>query len=131
MRYPSIQTLQQIPDVDLAGARQLRAELTATRREDIFGVSEDARRYDAQCYHRPPIHLLKLYAANEIMRGHGVEGAALDPPDAFSNCQTPRVSLDYINQGDSYTPTLVRLVRDGQVSYRVTDWGTIAERYID
>jgi hypothetical protein len=129
MRYPSVKALSQITD-DLATAKQLRQVLTATKREQVTTVSKDAADYERSCYSRPPIHLLKLYAANELMRGYGVEGIALDPEDAFINCQTPRVSCDYINQGETYATTLVRMDRDGRISYRVTDWGSIAERYL-
>lgn len=129
MRYPSVKALTQITD-DLATAKQLRQVLTATKRESITAVSKDAADYERSCYHRPPIHLLKLYAANELMHGYGVEGIALDPEDTFVNCQNPRVSCDYINQGDSYAATLVRMNCSGRISYRVTDWGSIAERYL-
>ena len=127
MNYPSIKTLQAITDSP-EQAKRLRAVLTAKNREEVCQMSEQAAKYRVQCYHEPEFYLLKMYAANEIMGGYGVEGQDI-PAGYWANCQTPPVWFEYVNLGETYATTLVRLSRHGKVTYRVTDWGTIIERY--
>jgi hypothetical protein len=127
MNYPSIKTLAAITDTP-EQAKKLRAVLTLKKREEVCAMSEQATAYQNQCYNPPEFYLLKLYAANEIMGGYGIK--AIDIPEgSFSNCQTPDICIDYVNMGDTYTVTLCRINNRGHVTYRVTDWGSIVERY--
>jgi hypothetical protein len=128
MNIPSVKTLQAITDTP-EQAKLLWQVLTSKKREDILTVSEQARNYERQCYNPPAFYLLKLYAANEIMGGYGIE--AIDIPEgSFSNCQIPDICIEYINLGDTYATTLVRMVKHGKITYRVIDWGSIVEKYI-
>lgn len=128
MNIPSVKTLSGITDTPKQ-AKKLRAILESKNREEICQMSEDARKYRNQCYHEPELYVLKMYAANEIIGGYGVE--AIDIPEgSFNNCQTPDICIEYVNRGDTYDTTLVRVNNRGKITYRVTDWGSIAERYI-
>jgi hypothetical protein len=118
MRYPSIKTLLQIVDSP-EDAKILRTILTSTSRDQLTGLSTHAAEYNRQCFNYPALHLLKLYAANQLLGSHGVEGSEFKPG----------VYIEYLNQGDPYIPTLLRFNNRGRISYRVTDWGSIAEKY--
>jgi hypothetical protein len=130
MRYPSVESLLKISKVTPESAEKIREVLVATTREEVCALSERARAYRHQCYHEPSLGLLKMYAANELIGGYGVE--AIDIPEgSFQSCRTPDVLIEYVNLGDTYTTTLIRLTRKyGGVTYRVQDWGTILERYL-
>lgn len=65
-----------------------------------------------------------LKVANEILGGFGIETIGL-PDGCFDRCQTPDVSIYYVNMGDTYDTTLMRV----NGVYRVGNWGDIVERY--
>lgn len=117
MNYPSIKTLQTIPDVSRETAINIRAVLKSASVNAITETSDAALAYVRQCYHAPPIHMVKMYAIDELLNTYGVEG--------FTE---HGVSVDYCNTGDSYAATICRVVRKGRATYRVTSWGDIVER---
>jgi hypothetical protein len=65
-----------------------------------------------------------LSIANRILNGFGIETIGL-PDGCFNNCQEPEVRIQYVNMGDTYNTTLLKV--NGQ--YRVGDWGSIVERF--
>lgn len=65
-----------------------------------------------------------LATANRLMGGYGVESIGL-PDGCFDNCQAPDVDIQYVNMGDTYATTLLRV----NGSYRVGSWGKVVERY--
>ena len=85
---------------------------------DPIDVSDSAKRYRALCFHAPCDFVLKLYAINDIIGGHGVEH--ISPGEGS---QSP--AIDYVNMGDTYTTTILRLAGG---RYRVQCWGDIVER---
>ena len=76
--------------------------------------------YDKQCYHRPPVYLLRLYALNAETECYGIEHAH----HATADVHCVGRCFDYLNTGDSYGTTIIRF-DNGR--YRVGDWGTIVE----
>ena len=69
----------------------------------------------SECYHPPKTWDLRMTALDAICDGsYGLE-----------SFETNKGFCDYLNTGDSYSPTLLRF--NGQ--YRVACWGDIAERY--
>ena len=111
MNLPSIKTLRTIAG-DRAG--ELRELLEQKRQTRDY---ESVREWERQCYHPPSYIERLLCAANEIMRGYGVEN--LCQPD--SPIEEPLWS--YINMGDTYTKTLLYCHHTGR--FRVGCWGDL------
>jgi len=65
-----------------------------------------------------------LIVANTILDGCGIETIGL-PDGCFENCQTPEITIRYINMGDTYDTTVLKV--NGQ--YRIGNWGDIVERF--
>src|SRR5208283_3686670 len=126
MNYPSIKSLQRINGVDRNKAKEIRAVLTIGQSRAL--QYESARKLQNHSYNPQAASTLKLEACNEIIGGYGVEAAEY-PEGCWANCQNPPKSVEYINLGDTYETTLCRVVIRGKVSYRVTDWGTVVERF--
>lgn len=113
IRTPSIKTLQALPGVDAEKARALKALLTA-RRADLETLPAGAARL-AACYHYPGTADLRLHCLDAEIGTHGVEAFRTDKGEL----------VEYLNAGDTYTPTIVRF----RGAYRVACWGDIAERH--
>lgn len=128
MNYPSLKTLQSIPGCTLETAKRIRAVLQANTREDVCAMSDKADKYNRVCYNRPPFHLVKLYAIDQLLGTYGVESFCI-PEDSYSNCQQPTFEVEYCNTGDTYALTVCRIKNQGRVTYRVSSWGDIAEGY--
>lgn len=109
---PSVRTLALLTG-ERHAALALRRLLDG--RADPLDVSEDARRWDRSCFHRPGRAALTMEAANELLGGYGVE--AVEGEDG-------NVLFTYVNMGDTYVLTLVR--HGGR--YLVTSWGDLVER---
>ena len=116
MNYPSIKTIAAGLRIDGGMARTVREVLDGTL--DPCDVSPQAAAYQQQCYHPPAKHELKLYAINELLGAHGVEYI-----DSGSGVNSP--AMHYINTGDTYTATVLRLAGG---RYRIGCWGDIVER---
>lgn len=113
MRKPSIKTLQTLPGVDRAKARELRAILEA-RREELEAMPAGEALICASWY-SPTTRKLRLACLDAALGTYGAE--------AF---WTRRGELvEYLNAGDTYTPTIVHF----RGIYRVACWGDIAERH--
>ena len=65
-----------------------------------------------------------LTVANRMLNAHGVETIGL-PDGCFGNCQTPDVEIRYVNTGDAYQTTLLKV----NGVYRVGSWGDVVEAY--
>jgi|SRR5208283_581018 len=126
MNYPSIKSLQRISGIDRDKAKQIRAVLTIGQSQALQYAS--ARKLQNHSYNPQSASTLKMEACNEIIGGYGVEATEY-PAGYWANCQAPSKSVEYINLGDTYVTTLCRVVIRGKVSYRVTDWGTVVERF--
>ena len=71
-------------------------------------------------YQHPTHSYMLIVAINEVLEGHGIE--CIYPRDS------KHPSYDYINMGDSYTPTIL-LRNDGKLI--VSSWGDIVEAHMD
>ena len=67
-----------------------------------------------ECYHAPATSDVRLHCLNALLGTYGVE--------AF---QTAKGWCEYLNTGETYTPTIVRF----NGNYRIASWGDIAERH--
>ncbi len=95
-------------------------------RDLIMGKRDPERFYDsvadlvARSCHRPRYDYMLIVAINEVLEGHGIE--CIYPRDS------KHPSYDYINMGDSYTPTIL-LRNDGKLIF--SSWGDIVEAHMD
>jgi len=108
-RTPSVKALLKLTRGDVTLARAVKRLLLAKRAELEDAIpGHDAVRYN---YDTPSV---RMAAVDEIIGTYGVE--------EFSTRNGTRVI--YLNAGDTYTPTLLRV--GGH--YRVGTWGDVAER---
>ena len=109
-RLPSVRTLRVVFG---NRAREARAilEMPRSRLEALPAGAARVR----ECYHPPATSDLRLTCLDALGETFGVESFQLRDG---SYC-------DYLNTGDTYTPTLL-LVRG---RYRVACWGDIAEKH--
>jgi hypothetical protein len=115
-RLPSIATL----DKAFPGkGAQLRRALEMTKAE-LKQHPAGAARW-AECYNPPVCYDLRLHVLDSIAETYGVEYIA-SKHDTFHEAR----GFDYLNTGDSYTPTIVRDCVTG--NYKVSSWGDIVER---
>ena len=119
MNIPSTTKLQTI-----AGERaeELRAILSIANRDELesalnTGKYPVTRSWYESCYHPLELRTTKLSIASEIMGCYGVEYIP-----AGKGKRSP--SIEYVNAGDGYIPTLMRVNGD----YKVGCWGDIVER---
>jgi hypothetical protein len=112
MITPSIKALRTLtPCADKA--KELKRILTM-RRIELEALPAGADRIH-ECYHTPSTADLRMTCLDAALGTYGVE-----------SFQTRKGEwVDYLNTGDPYTPTIVRW----RGNYRVTDWGSIAERH--
>lgn len=97
--------------------KELRDLITGKRIPDYYRSVE---RLCSQCYSYPHYDHMLTTAINEVLEGHGIE--CIYPRDS------KHPSYDYINMGDSYTPTIL-LRNDGKLI--VSSWGDIVEAHMD
>ena len=113
MITPSIKTLLTLTAGNADKARELKRILTM-KRSELEALPAGAARV-RECYHAPSTSDLRLTCLDAALGSYGVE-----------SFQTRNGAyVDYINAGDTYAPTIVRF----RGNYRVTDWGSIAERH--
>ena len=109
MNLPSIKTLRAVFGDK---AREARRILEMNRAE-LEALPAGAARL-RECYHPPKTYDLRLHCLDALGESFGVEGFQLRTGEF----------CDYLNTGDTYAPTLLRV--NGR--YRVGCWGDIAER---
>lgn len=111
MNLPSIKTLRQVFDHRAKEARAI-LEMTRAQLEELPAAADMLRR----CYGSPRTCDIRMVCLDAICEGsHGVEAFQLRDG---SYC-------DYLNTGDTYNVTLLRV----HGRYRVCCWGDIAERH--
>lgn len=84
--------------------------------EIVDGVREWTRR----CIHRPTGIGLVMYAIDRVTEGHGVEGVRSDDEGSHG------ADFEYVNQGDTYTMTVVFDHRTNQ--FLMTTMGDMIEQ---
>lgn len=113
---PSIKTLSaHWPDK----AKILRGIMTGNVDPESF---ESVKDWTRQCYNRPSDVELRLAAINDALDGYGVEALDRDPG------WFPYPEYSYVNMGDTYTTTILHQHTTGR--WIVSDWGSIAERWL-
>lgn len=112
MNLPSVKTLAAVFGDKARDARKI-LEMT---REELESLPAGAARI-RECWHPPKTYDLRLTCLDALGESYGVEGFRLRDG---SYC-------DYLNMGDTYTPTLLRV----HGRYRVACWGDVAERFAD
>lgn len=112
MRKPSIKTLNKVFP---GKGRELRRLLdsAAAVREHPAAIALETISYNPH-----DLYTLRLEALNAVAGTYGVEHVTRG-----RNARSP--AFDYLNTGDTYTPTIVRFA-DGR--YCVARWGDIVER---
>lgn len=113
MITPSIRTLIEHLNLPRPLAAEVKGYLTAGRAQ-LEAHPVGAARV-AECYHPPRTWDIRMHVLNAAIGGYGVEG--------FQTGKGEQV--EYVNMGDTYTPTIVRF----RGHYRVACWGDIAERH--
>jgi hypothetical protein len=116
MAYPSVKAIMGGLSIDRATALQVRGVLDGSI--NPIEVSAAARERARLSYHQHSDYVLKLDAVSDLIGGYGVEYIPRG-----TNAKSP--AIDYVNMGDTYTPTIIRL---GPKRYRVQCWGDIVER---
>lgn len=115
-RLPSIKSLRAVFGDN---AKQARAILEMSRSE-LLELPEGAARA-RECYHPPATWDIRMTCLNALAGTYGVESFQLDNGDAWSR---DAASCEYLNAGDTYATTLLRV----RGKYRVGCWGDIAEK---
>jgi hypothetical protein len=108
-RLPSVRTLRAVFGEQ---ARQARAILEMTRNQ-LAALPAGQSRVQ-ECYHPPATSDLRMTCLNALGETSGVEAFQVRGGDW----------CEYLNVGDSYRSTLIRL----RGRYRVACWGDIVER---
>jgi len=111
MRLPSIKTLTIVAGDRAKEVRELLEKKRRTR--DYKSVQE----LEQRCFLPPDYPYRLMTALNEILEGYGIE--------AITESGKLSPTWEYINLGDTYTPTIMRHCQTGRI--RVSDWGTIVE----
>ena len=85
-------------------------------------VSPAADRHARQCYHPPGGELLALYAINELLEQHGIEGWTDISNDL-------RDGVSYSNAGDSYALTIAYVQHGWESGFVIADMAYLAGRW--
>ena len=109
-RLPSIKTLRTVFGDKAPEARKI-LEMTRPQLETLPAGAARVR----ECFHSPKTYDLRMTCLDALGSSYGVESFRLRNGGY----------CDYLNTGDTYSPTLVRI--NGR--YRVACLGDIAERH--
>lgn len=109
MRTPSIKTLRRV----FGDKASIAKSILQMTRVQLLELPAGAARV-AECYHAPKTYDIRLHCLDALGASYGVESFEL----------RNGTYCDYLNTGDTYTPTLLRV----NGNYRVACWGDIAER---
>jgi hypothetical protein len=110
MRTPSIKTLQAV----FGDKAPIAKSILQMTRAQLLELPAGAARA-AECYHSPKTYDIRLHCLDALGESYGVEAFELENG----------TYCDYLNTGDTYSPTLLRVNGD----YQVACWGDIAERH--
>lgn len=104
---------------------QLVADLCNGKIEiDPFNIEDrfpGTQKWCSQCHNLPCQNSLVLSALNDVLGGHGIEG--ITSPDDH------KIIGEYINQGDSYDPTIVHDTENN--TFVLTTWADWYESWIN
>ena len=121
MNIPSIKRLCENLKIDKTtaqAARRIMAGEQAQEREANPDKYAATIRWMAGCYNPPGAIIIRLNMLNDLLGGFGVEcSGAVDMRNG--------APLEYINTGDTYTPTIC-LFRGRWV---LSSWGDIVEKH--
>lgn len=113
-------------DIDYPTAATIVGLIEGRLNPDQFG---SVREWAKQCYNRPSRTERIMMALNEVLGGSGVEAITVDPEGDIVG--------EYVNLGDSYTPTVVHFevelagfVAPGVLPWAFVSWGDVVE-FID
>lgn len=124
---PSIATIEKYLGLDRAKAKEVRELMTGEKSPNSY---ESVKKWCAQCYNEPSYDEKVMCALNEVLEGFGVE--VIDTENArkpiYVNSFYRYFTHEYINMGDTYTPTIIRNCDSGR--FMVGTWGDIAEKFI-
>jgi len=112
--HASVKRIAQTLKVSKDKAQQIKDVIEDIIHPESFN---DVQNWLSKCYNSPNISELKMCALSELLGGYGVEGYS-EESNVFL--------FDYINMGDTYTPTIIRQAG----KYYLSNWGTFAEKYI-
>ena len=112
MRTPSIAIMRRDLGLSLETAREVKAILTAGR--SVLAELPAGSARIAECDNPPATSDVRLTCLNVAIGACGVE-----------SFETAGGYVDYLNTGDTYSPTIVRYPSG---TYAVTTWGDVAER---
>lgn len=115
---PSIKTLCEGLRIDKPSAIKARTVMAGEIRITGNPDFPKTNAWMDSCFHKPRRIELIMSALDELLEFHGVEPLWSDRDDM-------RPVADYLNGGDTYTPTILFL-HDTQ-SFRVTSWGDFVE----
>ena len=113
-RAPSVKRLKESLNIDTRQAKIARALMQGWHFTWDVDLFPKANRYFTKCYSEPCYAQRVLHCLNEALEMHGVEVITRDG----------NVVARYLNSGDSYVPTLMRI--DGK--FRISSVGDYAER---
>ena len=111
MNTPSIKTLRQV----FGDKAPMAKTILRMSRAQLLELPAGAARL-SECYHAPKTYDIRLHCLDALGETFGVESFQL----------SDGTYCDYLNNGDTYTPPLLRV----HGRYRVCSWGDIAERHI-
>ena len=117
MNKPSVKTLDRAFPGKGKALRLLLDSATAVR------LHPAAIARESTAYHPHTLATLRLEALNDVAETYGVEYCTRTDNPMIGNDWSP--TFEYLNTGDSYTPTIIRF-SDGR--YIVADVGSIVER---
>lgn len=115
-RLPSVKTLE---TAFPGKGKELRQALEMSKAQLLAHPAGAARQ--AECYNPPACYDLRLHVLDAIAETCGVEYAA-SAKDTFTSAK----GFDYLNVGDSYVATIIRMCETG--NYRVACVGDIVEK---
>lgn len=110
MILPSIKTLETVFQHNAKEARRV-LEMNRTQLEERFNSDG----LNVGYYNPPSKKDMRLLILNKLAETFGVEAIALGNGEI----------VEYLNTGDTYTPTLLFW----RERYHVLDWGTLVERH--
>jgi len=115
--YPSVKAIMACCRVDKATAGKVRGVMTRQIRVTDNADFPKTNAWLGKCYNMPSGHELRFAAIDELLGGFGVEVVG------DVNNYPPRIDLEYVNMGDTYTGTVLY---DGR--WEVGSWGDWVER---
>jgi len=124
-RYPTVRRMMNILEIGETQAKRVRGFMDGS-----LDVEESPAvvSWIRQCYHRPDLDSLKMFAINHALEGYGVE--PIWKPAHLTSNGLDQLAAMYVNLGDTYVPTVL-LSYMGDAPYgvfRLISWRDFVER---